>query len=95
MLRCLVEKSLALFFVIFLFFCVCIFFFFYIRYRTFGGANFFFSLTGTLDLNGHQHLCQYWFHYYYYYFFSHSPVQGHKGLLKVLDNLWYNEVSDN
>lgn len=27
--------------------------------------------------------------------FSHSPVQGHKGLLKVLDNLWYNEVSDN
>lgn len=39
-LHCLVEKSLALFFVIifFVFFCV----FFYIRYRTFGGANFFF-----------------------------------------------------
>lgn len=65
-LHCLVEKSLALFFVI-IFFCLfCVFF--YRRYRTFGGANFFFSLTSTLDLSGHQHLCQYWFHYYYDFF---------------------------
>lgn len=61
-LRCLVEKSLALFFCYFLF-VFCIFFFTLDTGHL--GVQTFFSLTSALDLNGHHHLSQYWFHYYY------------------------------
>lgn len=74
MLRCLVEKSLAFFLFVsaFLFFCsffdIFLSFFFVFKHKIQdigGGVNFFsFSLTSTLDLNGHQQLfpyqsCQY------------------------------------
>lgn len=72
MLHCLVEKSLALFFVIFFLFFVV--FFFLHKIQDIWGCKLF-SLTSTLDLNGHQHMCQYWFHYYYYFF----PIAQFRG----------------